>query len=99
MSTPFSLGLPVLDTPAGTKFVLRGRNEDDCCEKINAFRKTVPTTDLIKICDLGLRPDKPVPVSAYFMEVQVCENESYHDHYMQLFHNFWNFVLQGQKEE
>lgn len=70
-STPFCLGLPVVDdlpSESGS-YVLRTKDQKELAEKIRNLQDRLTVKDLIKIYFIGFRPDVPVPVSRYFAEI------------------------------
>ena len=92
-STPFYLGLPVVDelpTQSG-KYVLRARDEQDLSRKVQKLQSVLTKDDLIKIYYIGYRPDRPIPVSRYFAEIYVGIGES--EEWQQGFRRLWNYTL------
>ena len=72
-STPFCLGIPVVDdlpVEPGA-YVLRTRTKHDVGTKIRDLQDRLSIHDLIKIYLIGYRPDKPIPVSRYFAEIHI----------------------------
>ena len=72
-STPFNLGIPVVDSvpPEGGKYVLRAKDEADLSLKIQALQNALSKNDLIRIYFIGYRPDRPIPVNRFFAEINV----------------------------
>lgn len=87
-STPFCLGLPVVDDlPAESgSYVLRAKDQKELAEKIRNLQDRLTVKDLIKIYFIGYRPDSPVPVSRYFAEIhlKICGDEERHS-----MHGYW----------
>lgn len=52
-------------------FIFRAKNRNECRALIDDFIYTVPTTKMVKVYNIGLRPDYPIPVARYFAEVCV----------------------------
>ena len=52
-------------------FIFRAKNKTECQELIDDFIDTVPASKMIKVYEIGLRPDYPIPVARYFIEVCV----------------------------
>jgi len=92
-STPFSLGIPIVDEipPIDGNYVLRTKYDYDLGIEIRKLQDKLSTNDLIKIYRIGHRPDKPIPVSRYFTEVSVRIGgaQDYHNFgywYIDLYH-------------
>ena len=77
-STPFCLGLPVVnDIPLqGGSYVLRTKNEAELSQAIQKLQKNLSKNDLIKIYYIGYRPDHPIPVGRFFAEIYVGIGEA-----------------------
>ena len=73
MSGPFRLGIPVVNEPPlhDTAFVLRSRNREEMDKKLRRMRSLYRASDLIKVYRIGYRPDKPIPKTAYFVEISI----------------------------
>lgn len=56
-------------------FLFRAKNEKDCWEMYERFVDTVPESKVVKAYSIGIRPDYPVPVARYFLEVNVDEED------------------------
>ena len=56
-------------------FMFKAKSEKECWNLFNRFLYTVPDTKVVKGYNMGLRPDYPVPVARYFIEVSVDEVE------------------------
>lgn len=52
-------------------FIFRAKNRNECQALIDDFIDTVSTTKMVKVYNIGLRPDYPIPVARYFAEVGV----------------------------
>lgn len=67
--------LPVYDNAEFAKgcevFIFKAKTEEDCWKLYNKFLDSVPESYYVRAYRIGLRPDYPVPVSRYFMEVCV----------------------------
>lgn len=102
-STPFQLGLKVVDDfkydppfeGARIAFVMRGKDEKDTVAKLIKILDDVPEDMIMLIYHIGLRPDKPVPVPRYFIEVEIDLKEWHPRPY--LWHAAWNGAWQGKK--
>ena len=95
-STPFMCGLPVVDKlePKNYSCILRGKNSDDIYKEVYRIANLLTTNDRIKVYPIGLRPDKPIPTSAWFAEIEIeidynCSNV--------LDTNWWT-IVRGKKE-
>lgn len=67
--------MPIFDNVEFAKgceaFIFRAKTEEECWSLYNKFLNTVPTTKQVKAYRIGLRPDYPVPVARYFIEIGV----------------------------
>lgn len=78
-STPFQLGLKIVDDfkydppfdGAKISFVMRGKDEKDTVAKLTKILDDVPDNMEMLIYHIGFRPDKPVPVTRYFIEAEI----------------------------
>ena len=91
--------LPVFDCveyAAGYEgsFALKAKDEKECWRLYNEFLNTVTSDKLVKAYRLGLRPDYPVPVSRYFIEVDVEDYEPLKGFYL----NLWTRRDRGRLE-
>lgn len=98
-STPFNLGIPVVDqlTPTSGSVVLRTKDRTVMNHEINRIQLLLSKQDLIKVCPIGLRPDWPIPTAAYFTEV--CIEKGKADEWMYplgLFSGAWPCVVTGK---
>lgn len=75
-STPFCLGLPVVDRLEATNMqcVLRTRNLKEADIEIHRIQNLLTSKDLIKAYPIGYRPDSPVPITKYFTEIHITIN-------------------------
>ena len=91
-STPFCLGIPVVDNVPAEKgsYVLRAKDESELSRKINVLQGQLSKNDLIKIYYIGYRPDCPIPVSRFFAEVYVGIGEA---ETWQYGLGFWNYTM------
>lgn len=92
-STPFCLGIPVVDelpTQSG-QYVLRSRDKQDLLRKVQKLQSVLTKNDLIKIYHIGYRPDKSFPVSRYFAEIYVGIGEA--EEWQQSYGILWNYTL------
>lgn len=55
------------------KFIFRAKTEAECWDMCHRFLYTVPSIKQVKAYRIGLRPDYPVPVARYFIEVSVSD--------------------------
>lgn len=98
-SCPFDLGLPVVDEPkyAGLKewLVLRAIDEADMMNKLRILQKDIPESVDALIYVIGYRPDKPVPVTRYFAEIEFREHKEWVNPALL----GWAGIFQGTKEE
>lgn len=100
-SMPFDLGLPVVDRlePIDGSVVLRTRTRYELDVEVDRIRENLSKNDLIKICPIGLRPDKPIPVAMYFAEICISKNEAEKwMHPLGLFSGAWPCVITGKAE-
>lgn len=102
-STPFDLGLPVVDSvpPERGRYVLRAKDETDLSRKIQALQYTLSKNDLIRIHFIGYRPDKPVPVSRFFAEVwvEIGEAGAWHKGLDLWDYCLWHRIATGMRGE
>lgn len=70
-----SEGLPIFDNVVFAtgceQFLFRAKDEKECWNLYYDFLATVPNNKVVKAYRIGLRPDYPVPVAKYFIEVVV----------------------------
>ena len=85
-SSPFALGIPVVDHLPLTdgSYVLRADTRDQLYKRIARYQEMITPEDRIIVSDIGYRPDRPVPVRKFFAEVRVIigPSELRYDHYM-----------------
>ena len=70
-SMPFQLGIQVVDfipTKSGS-YVLRAKDKESAMLEIGRIRKILTKKDIIKTYMIGMRPDYPIPIGRYFIEV------------------------------
>ena len=100
-STPFNLGLPVVDSvpPEGGEYVLRAKDESDLSRKIQNLQNTISKNDLIKIYFIGYRPDRPIPVSRFFAEisVEIGKAEVWNKGFGLWNYNLWHRIATGMR--
>lgn len=99
----FSLGLPVVDelpTQSG-RYVLRSRDESDLSRKVQNLQNTLSKNDLIRICFIGYRPDRTIPVSRFFAEisVEIGKAEGWHKGFGLWEYNLWHRTATGMRGE
>ena len=72
-SAPFCLGIPVVDSipNASGTYILRSKSCREAIQEIERLRQSLSTKDRISVYWIGNRPDKPIPISRYFVEVRV----------------------------
>ena len=72
------VGVPVVDklSPTDTLVVLRSKDRTDAWNKIRKLQKQMSVRDLIRVFEIGQRPDKPVPVSKHFCEVDILPGKA-----------------------
>lgn len=89
-------GLSIYDNVEFAKgcgnFLFRAKNEKECWGLYKDFLLTIPRTSVAKAYKLGFRPDYPVPVGRYFIEVAV-ENIGIDTEYLK---TFWTSVDRGR---
>ena len=102
-STPFNLGLPVVDSvpPEGGKYVLKAKDEADLSRKIQTLQNELSKNDLIRIYFVGYRPDRPIPVSRFFAEisVEIGKAEVWHKGFGLWRYNMWHRIATGIRGE
>lgn len=99
-STPFQLGLKVVDDfkydppfeGAKISFIMRGKDEKDATAKLKKILDDVPNNMEMLIYHIGFRPDKPVPVARYFIEVEIVRKNRHG------FSFFWHGGWSGRKK-
>ena len=98
MSTPFCIGLPVVDTLDVTSrnVVLRCNDADGLIGMIRHLQRLLSKNDMIKVYEIGYRPDKPIPRAKYFAEVHVSIGNAEEWMYpFGLFSGAWTYVVTG----
>ena len=92
-STPFNLGIPVMDDvpPRSGSYVLRSKDENGLSRKIQELQHLLSKNDLIRIYYIGYRPDWPIPVSRYFAEIYVGIGEA--EEWQQSYSQPWDYTL------
>ena len=100
-SAPFSLGVPVVDSLPNSDgtYILRSKSRRDAMQEIGRLRQSLSTKDRISAYWIGNRPDKPIPVSRYFVEVRVDIGGA--ENWMKSLPsvNLYNYVTTGVIEE
>lgn len=74
-------------------FIFRAKTEKECWTLCDQFLGTVPDTKRVKAYRIGLRPDYPIPVARYFIEVSV---DDLPDFPYQNFFSPWTYVAKGR---
>ena len=86
--------MPIFDNVEYAKgcerFIFRAKTEKDCYNLLDEFVDTVPNNKRVKAYRIGLRPDYPIPVARYFLEVSVDDN--LYPHCISL----WTHVTRGR---
>ena len=102
-STPFNLGLPVVDSvpPEGGRYVLKAKDEADLSLKIQTLQNALSKNDLIMIYFIGYRPDRPIPVNRFFAEisVEIGKAEVWHKDLDYRRYNLWHRIATGMRGE
>ncbi len=77
-SVPFCVGLPIVDElkPDAKNVILRSINREDAWSKIRKLQNQMSRKDLIKVWEIGMRPDKPIPVAMHFCEITIRPGEA-----------------------
>lgn len=92
-------GWPILDIPefkgADHPYVLRAKDEKEMRQKLDELQTIVPESVDVITFPVGYKPDKPVPVSRYFVTVEFCD----HDVGTKRIFLWWTYVFQGSKKE
>lgn len=99
-STPFCLSLKVVDDfkydppfeCANISFIMRGKDEKDTVSKLIKILDDVPDSMEMLIYHIGFRPDKPIPVARYFIEVEIDRKDRHG------FSFFWHGRWSGRKK-
>ena len=65
--------LPIVDRlpTVSCEVILRSKSRKDMEREISRLQNILSRDDLILVYEIGLRPDKPVPVARHFAEVQI----------------------------
>lgn len=104
-SQPFWPGMPqvvddfVYDPPfegSEIHFIMRGKDEDDTIRRLKLTLRSVPQDMEMLIHHIGMRPDKPVPVARYFIEVLIHRPDDGEDVFFGSMW-FWHGGWQGKK--
>ena len=97
----FSSGLPIVDelpvVSSNTSVILRAKNRDEAWNKIRELQNKLTTSDLIKVYEIGLRPDKPIPVAMHFSEICIQPGQAKSYVMCNLVWG-WNNVITGLKD-
>jgi len=92
-----SQDMPIYDNVEYAKgcerFIFKAKTEKDCYNLLNKFVNTVPNTKQVKAYRIGLRPDYPIPVARYFLEVSV---DDYDDILYSYGISLWSNVTRGR---
>ena len=99
-STPFCLGLPVVDDlePKNGSVVLRSKDEQELLMKLQKVLNELTQNDVVRMHPIGYRPNVPIPTTRYFAEVQISigKAQSYEPSWIDL----WCWTARGsQKQE
>ena len=74
-------GMPIFDNVEFAKgceiFLFRAKTGQDCWKLYYDFLNTVPESKQVKAYRIGMRPDYPIPVARYFIEVSVSDPVAY----------------------
>ena len=72
-STPFCLGVPVVDRLPLTEgcYVLRADTSEQLFKRVRRYQQMITPEDEILVREIGYRPDHPVPLRKFFAEVIV----------------------------
>jgi len=73
-SAPFQTDLPVIDRLRygyPDRFILRSKSKEEAERKIRELVEREPRGEDIRVYYYGFRPDHPVPVAMYFLEVEI----------------------------
>lgn len=98
-SMPFTIGLPVVDRlePVDGSVILRTKTRDEMVDEVNRIQEMLSKNDLIKVCPIGLRPDKPIPTAMYFTEICISKNKAEEWMFpLGLFSGAWPCVVTGR---
>ena len=72
--------MPIFDNVEYAKgcecFIFRAKTEKDCYNLLDEFIDTVPNNKRVKAYRIGLRPDYPIPVARFFLEVSVDDYDN-----------------------
>ncbi|MBQ3989490.1 MAG: hypothetical protein II630_01500 [Bacteroidales bacterium] len=71
---------------------MRGKDEKDTVSKLIKILDDVPYNMEMLIYYIGFRPDKPIPVARYFIEVEIDRKERHG------FSFFWHGGWRGRKK-
>lgn len=108
----FCSGLPIVDelpvVSSDTSVILRAKNREEAWCKIRELQNKMTTNDVITVYEIGLRPDKPVPVAMHFSKIcirpgsvknYICISRGSSKTY--IMHNLvwgWNHTITGLKD-
>jgi hypothetical protein len=98
-SMPLTIGLPVVDRlgPVDGSVILRTKTRDEMVDEVNRIQEMLSKNDLIKVCPIGLRPDKPIPTAMYFTEICISKNKAEEWMFpLGLFIGAWHCVVTGR---
>lgn len=97
--SPFKCGLPVVDRipQQDCHVILRSHTLQDAMRKVRRLQEGLTVKDMIKVYPIGLRPDKPVPVSAFFAEIEIKINATNEDRLITEANPFWT-VYRGKRK-
>ena len=100
-SSPFKSGLPVVDRipQQDCHVILRSHTLQDMQRKVRRLQEGLTVKDMIKVYPIGQRPDKPVPVSAFFTEIEVKINATSEDRLITEANPFWTVHMGKRKTQ
>lgn len=75
------------------RFIFKAKTEKDCYILLDKFIDMVPNSKLVKAYRIGLRPDYPIPVARYFLEVSV---DDYDDILRPFGISMWSHIARGR---
>ena len=94
-SAPYQLGLQVLtrlQKEMPKDFIIEAKTEADCYRLIRTYARSLPASMELLCYNIGLRPDKDVPVARFFVEVHERKREP------RMLYWAWSAVIAGGRQ-
>lgn len=98
-SAPYRTGLAVYDNLPkdhdSKHYILKARSKKRMDKLIDRLVRYTPVENIIAVYDMGYRPDNPVPVAMYFVEISIRTPEMIGGGNVNL--DYWSYFTRGTK--